>query len=228
MSLRRETLSLRVEAAGMPACRLPGLALSRAKPSLRRRSHIQSHLSTGRAAINSMVIVPDKVSVGASSVARSASSGRASTVVGSDSKADLGELRAGAHIDDRKIPEDGVSLQGIFVLEDINLFGLHGHLDGDSTAVGIGAPALSVAGTGLKALHGTVICADLPVLDGVLHVVVDVDIATVTASVGSAVGGSSGGGGVGISVGAVYRSRSSRGESAKGSEETESLGEIHV
>lgn len=171
-----------------------------------------------------MVIVPDKVSIGAGSVTRSASSRRASAIVGSNSEADLGELRAGAHVDERKIPEDSVALQGVLVLEDIDLLRLHGHLDGDAAAVGVGAPALSVAGTGVEALHGAGILADGPVVDGVLHVVANVDAATVTAvGVGSAVG--SGGGAVG---GAVHRSRSSRGKSAKGSKETESLGEIHV
>jgi hypothetical protein len=192
--------------------------------SLRRRSNVQGHLGSRRAAVGSMVIVPDKVSIGAGSVTRGASSRRAAAIVGSNSEADLGELRAGAHVDERKIPEDSVALQGVLVLEDIDLLRLHGHLDGDAAAVGVGAPALSVAGTGLEGLHGAVILADGPVVDGVLHVVVDVDAATVTVGVGSAVGG----GGRAVGGGAVHRSRSSRGESAKGSEETESLGEIHV
>ena len=197
-----------VRAALWPAC-------------LGRRANVQSHLGTRRAAVSSMVIVPDKVSVGAGSVARSAGSRRASAIVGSNSEADLGELRAGAHVDERKIPEDSVALQGVLVLKDIDLLRLHGHLDGDAAAVGVGAPALSVAGTGLEGLHGAVILADGPVVDGVLHVVVDVDASTVSVGVGCAVGGS----GVG---GAVHSSRSSRGKSANGSKKTESLGEIHV
>lgn len=190
--------------------------------SLRRRSNVQGHLGTRRAAVSSMVIVPDKVSIGAGSVARSASSRRATTIVGSNSEADLGELRAGAHVDERKIPEDSVALQGVLVLEDIDLLRLHGHLDGYTAAVGVGAPALSVAGTGLEGLHRAGILADGPVVDGVLHVVVDVDAATVTVGVGSAVGSGA------VCGGAVHGSRSSRGESAKGREEAESLGEIHV
>lgn len=193
---------------------------------LSSRSNVQSHLGTGRAAVSSMVIVPDKVSIGAGSVTRSTSSRRASVIVGSNREADLGELRVGAHIDERKIPEDSVSLQSVLVLEHIDLLGLHGHLDGDAAAVGVGAPALSVAGTGIEALHGPGILADGPVVDGVLHVVSNVNAATATAvGVGSAVGGGIGvvGGG-----GAVHGSRSSRSKSANGSEETDSLGEIHV
>lgn len=173
--------------------------------------------------MSSMIIVPDKVSIGAGSVTRSASSRGASAVVGIDRKADLGELRVCAHVNERKIPEDSVALQGVLVLENINLLRLHGHLDGDAAAVGIGAPVLSVAGTWIEALHGAGILADGPVVDGVLHVVVDVDAAAITAvGVGSALGDGAVGGG------AVHRSRSSRGKSAKGSKETESLGEIHV
>lgn len=170
-----------------------------------------------------MVIIVDKVGIGTGSVTRSASSGRASALVGSNREADVGELRVGAHIDEGKIPEDSVALQGVFVLEHIDLLRLHGHLDGDAAAVGVGAPALSVAGAGLEALHGAGILADGPVVDGVLHVVADVDAAGVTAvGVGSAVGGSR------VVGGAVHGSRSSRGKSANGSKETESLGEIHV
>lgn len=179
--------------------------------------------------MSSMVVVPDKVSIGAGSVTGSASSRRASAIVGSNREADLGELRAGAHIDERKIPEDSVPLQGVLVLKDIDLLRLHGHLDGDAAAVGVGAPALSVAGARVEALHGSSILADGPVVDSVFHVVVDVDAAAVTTvGVDSAVSGSGVGGGGGGGGGAVHRSRSSRGKSANGSEKTESLGEIHV
>lgn len=181
--------------------------------------------------MGSMIIGRNEIGIGASTVARCASSRRAIGLVGGNCEADGSELRRSAHIDAREIPEDSVSLQGVLVLKDIDLLGLHGHLDGDAAAVGVGSPALRVSATGLDADHGRVVLADRPEVDGVLHVVHDVDTAAAAAAgvgtVGGAVVAAAGGSGAVASIASEQVGRKSRGESAKGSKETESLGELH-
>jgi hypothetical protein len=171
------------------------------------RANVERHLSARRTTVGGVVIGGDQIGIGAVRVARSARGRRAVGIVGSDIEARSSKSRAGAHVDAREIPEDGVALKSVLVLQNVFLFGLHGHLDRDAAAVGVGAPVLRVGAAGIQGNHivaGGV--ADGPEVDVLLHVVGDIDTAAITALDGV---------------------REGRSKAAKGSEESENSGELH-
>lgn len=136
-------------------------------------------------------------------------------VGGQDGETVLGELRVGAHVDAREIPEDGVGGLGVLELQDISLVGVGGQLDRDTAAVGVGPPGLAVGTTvGRQDLHGADLVGDRPGVDVVAQVVGDQN-------------GATSGDGVVAADHAVHAGGEGRGQSSKGSGNTESLGEHH-
>lgn len=132
-------------------------------------------------------------------------------VSGLDGEAVLGEDRVGAHIDAGHVPEDGVLGLGVLELQDVLLGLVGGQLDGDTTAIGVGAPLLAEsAAVGGDGLHGTDVLGHGPGVDVVVQGVGDHDGATgSTVTAGDHAGGQS------------------RGQSGEGSGNADSLGEHH-
>lgn len=176
-------------------------------------ANVQDERGGDGAAVGGMVVLGLQVGLGAGSVAGLAVDGGAVAAgLGRlNGEAELGELGVGAHIDAGHVPEDGVAGLGVLVLEDIGLVRLGGQLDGDATAVGVGAPLLGVgAAARREGMHVADAISDRPRVDGLAQVVDDLDAA-------------SRGGGV---VAALDDMGQGSGEGSKGSSE-EGLGEHH-
>lgn len=169
------------------------------------------------AAVSGVVISRNEIGSIASIITSLADGRRASRgrVSGQDSETELGELRVGAHVDARQIPEDSVGGLGVLELQDIFLVGVGGQLDRDTAAVGVGLPGLAVGtAVGSQGLHGTDGVGDGPGVNVLAQVVGDQDRAT-------------GGDGVVAANHVVHAGGEGRGQSSKGSGDTESLGEHH-
>lgn len=158
-----------------------------------------------------------EVSSGAAGIAGLANSRRAGSRLArgrQDGKAVLGEFRVGAHVDAGQIPEDGVGGLGVLELEHVGLVRGGGQLDGDTTAVGVGAPALGEGATvGGEGLHGTDVAGDGPGIDVLIEVVGNQH-------------GATGGHGV-VTSSQLHARGKGRGQSGEGSGKAESLGEHH-
>lgn len=166
-----------------------------------------------------MVISGLQVGSGATRVSGLANSRRAGLGVATrvrrqDREAVLGELGVSTHVDARQIPEDGVSALGVLELEDIGLAGVGGQLDGDTTAVRVGLPVLTVGTTiGGQGLHGANVRRNGP---GV-HVLVQV------------VGNQDGPGSRnGVVAADQHARRKGRGHSGEGGSQAECLSEHHL
>lgn len=150
--------------------------------SLSTKAQIES--SADGAAVSGVVISGLEVSRRASLVTSRANSlgARGGLIRRLDREAHLGELAAGLHVDARQVPEDGVRGLGVLELEDILLPLVEGQLDGDTTAVGVGAPVLGVnTAAALDGLHRADAISNRPGVDVLLEVVGDLDAAAITA-----------------------------------------------
>ena len=178
----------------------------------RRRAEVQRHADSLRATVSGMVIGRDEISISTGRVARLACGRRAVTgVIGGNGETSGGEGRVAAHVDAGKIPEDGGVRQGVLVLQDIGLVGSSGHLDGDTATAGIEAPVFGVTlTTGGESNHFGIGCvADGPQVDGLAHVVDDIDTTS------------------GAVVTALHGSRESRSQGAERGDGSNGLGEHH-
>lgn len=176
------------------------------------------------AGVGSPVVVREQVGGGAGNVSRRAGCRRASRVGRADIKAHGAEFRALAHVDAGQIPPDGGTGEGILVLENIGRLRGERHLDGNTTAVGVGAPVLRIALTAVQGLHFAGDIRDGPQVDGLSHVVDDLD--AVTGDVGLLASHHLTVLGVRMvaHIVAVVDSREGASHSAEGSEKSESLG----
>jgi hypothetical protein len=94
----------------------------------------------------------------------------------------VGELVARLHVDARQVPEDGVTGSGVLELEDIVLLWVEGQFDGNTTAVGVGAPVLRVnTAAAVDGLHGADVASNGPGVYRLVEVVGDLDTAAITA-----------------------------------------------
>ena len=163
---------------------------------MKRRLLTQSQdvLSTSRAR-KGVDIIGVLVSLGAVGVARLTSSSITAGVAGDSRKTVLDEFRRSVHVDGRKVPEELVRVQSVLELEDAVTFLRGGHLDGDTTTVGVGLPLLAVsAATGGESLHITGLSGGGPEIDVGAQVVHDLNITAARRVVADAVGKSSGSG----------------------------------
>lgn len=176
------------------------------------------------AGVGSPVVVREQVGGGAGNVSRRADGRRASRVGGADIKAHGAKLRVLAHVDTGQIPPDSGTGEGILVLENIGRLRRERHLDGNTTAVGVGAPVLRVALTTVQGLHFAGDVGDRPQINGLSHVVDDLD--AVPGDVGLLASHHLTVLGVCMvaHVVAVVDSREGASHSAEGSEKSESLG----
>lgn len=172
------------------------------------------------ASVGGMVISRDQVSIGASRVASSAGGIGARRVIRADGEALLSELGAGAHVDAGEIPEDGIAGKSVLVLEDIGLARLGGELDGDTTTIGVGLPALRVGTTvSGKGDHLADLVRNRPGIEVTAQVVNDGD--TTRGGLSSTVGRTA-------EVDNLRsRGRERRGHCSEGSSKTEDVGEHH-
>lgn len=179
-------------------------------------ANVQRQTGVDRAAVRGMVIRRDEVGRRARAVAGLADSRRAGSGLaagGQDREAELGELRAGAHVDAGEVPEDGVTGLGVLELQDVLLGRAGGQLDGDAAAVGVGAPGLGEgAAAGGQGLHGPDVVGDGPGVDDLIEVVGDQDGAA---------------GGHGVVAGDQHARGQGGGHGGEGSGEAEGLGEEH-
>lgn len=137
--------------------------------------------------MGSPVVVGKQVGSSTGNVASSASSRLAGRVSRANGEAHGGEIGVVTHVDAGEIPPDGGVLVGVLVLQNVGLLGAEGDLDGDSAAVGVGAPVLRV---GLAAVEGVHVAGDVghgPEVDGLFHIVDDLD--AVAGDVGALLAG---------------------------------------
>lgn len=196
--------------------------------SLEGRSEVELEQITALTRVSGPVVVGKQVGGSTGNVAGSASSRLAGRVGGADGETHGGEFGVITHVDAGEIPPDSGVLVGVLVLQDVGLLRAEGDLDGDSTAVGVGAPVL---GVGFTAIEGVHVAGDVrhgPEVDGLFHVVDDLD--AIAGDVGAllachqlAVHGV----GMVAHVVEVVHSREGRCNGAEGSEKSEGLGE-HV
>lgn len=109
-----------------------------------------------------------------------------------------GDERGGLEeVDGRQIPVQDIAGLGVLELEDAVTQLTGGNLDGDTTAVGVGQPGVAVeALAGSEGLHLTLGLGNNPQVDGLVHVVADVE-----ARAGGAGGGGNGAGAQGAGAG---------------------------
>lgn len=179
--------------------------------------------------MGSPVVVGKQVSSSTGNVARRASSRFAGRVSRADGEAHGRELGVVTHVDAGEIPPDGGVLVGVLVLQDVGLLRAEGNLDGDSAAVGVGAPVLGVS---LTLVEGNHLAGDVghgPEVDGLFHVVDDLD--SVAGDVGAFLAGHQLtvlGVSMVVHVVAVVDSREGSCNGAEGSEKSEGIGEHFV
>jgi len=131
-----------------------------------------------------------------------AGSGRAARVTGGDGETIGNEGRVGVEVDGGKIPVKGLTLLGVLELEDAVLVGGGGHLDGDTTTVGVDLPVLAVGtATGAEGLHVTGAGRSAPDVDISVQVVDDLDAAGARRRSGGGIGAGHVGAGHGGSSG---------------------------
>lgn len=99
-------------------------------------------------------------------------------VAGSSGEASLDEVRGRVHVDGRQVPEELLAVLGVLELQN-GVAGLGGgELDGDATAVGVGAPFLGVlAAAGGHGLHVAGLGGGAPEVDVLVEVVDDLHVA---------------------------------------------------
>lgn len=193
------------------------------------RSEVELEQITALACVGSPVVVGKQVGSSTGDIARGASSRIASSVSRADGEAHGGELGVVTHVDAGEIPPDGGVLEGVLVLQDVGLLRAEGDLDGDTASVGVGAPVLRV---GLAAVEGVHVAGDIrdgPEVDGLFHIVDDLD--SVAGDGGALLAGHQLtvlGVSMVAHVVAVVDSGEGRCNSAEGSEKSEGLGEHFV
>lgn len=190
------------------------------------RSEVELEQITALAGVGGPVVVRKQVGGSTGNVTRSASGRLAGRVGGGDGETHGGEFRVVTHVDAGEIPPDGRVLVGVLVLENVGLFRAEGHLDGDTSSVGVGAPVLGVGLTAVEGVHVAGFIGDRPEVDGLVHVVDNLD--SVAGDVGAlltshqlAVHGVS----MVAHIVAVVDSRESSCNGAESSEQSEGLGE---
>jgi hypothetical protein len=190
-----------------------------------KRAKVELEEVAALASVSCPVVVREQVSSSARNITRSASSRSAGLVFRADGKAHGGELGVVTHVDTGKIPPDDGLLEGVLVLQDVGLLRSEGHLDGDTTTVGVGAPVLRVVLATVESVHFTGDVRDGPEVDGLLHVVDNLD--TVASDVGVLTGHQLAVLRVGMvaHVVAVVDSREGGCNSAEGREKSECFGE---
>lgn len=151
------------------------------------------------------MVIRELVGLGAVDIARGAGGSRAAGIADGDAEAGGDDGRLRVEVDGGEIPEEGLAGLGVLELKDRGEVGDSGHLDGDAAAVGVGAPGLGVGAADGDGLHLAADVGDGPEIDGLVHVVDDLD-----ATRGGA--------------GSEREGRSSEGE---GSSQAEDLGERH-
>lgn len=179
--------------------------------------------------MGSPVVVRKQVSSSTGNVTGRAGSRCTVRVSGSDGEAHGGELGVVTHVDAGEIPPDGRLLEGVLVLQDVGLLRSERHLDRDAAAVGVGAPVL---GVGLAGVEGDHVARDIrhgPEIDGLCHVVDDLD--PIAGDVGALLAGHQLtvlGVSMVAHVVAVVDSGEGSCNGAEGSEKSEGLGEHFV
>jgi hypothetical protein len=176
------------------------------------RAEVQCHTDSVRASVSGMVVSRNEISISAGSVARLASGRRAvAGISGGNGETSSSEGRVAAHVDAGKIPVDCGVGQCVLVLQDISLVGGGGDLDRDTATIGVKAPVFGVTlTTGGESDHFGVGCvADGPQVDGLAHVVDDIDTTS------------------GAVVAALHGSRESRSQGAERGDGSNGLGEHH-
>jgi len=157
-------------------------------------------------------------------VTRLAGSGRAARVTRGDRETRGNEGRIRVEVDGGKIPVKGLTLLGVLELEDTVLVGGGGHLDGDTTAVGVDLPVLAVdAATGAEGLHVTGARRSAPDVDIGVQVVDDLDAAGARRS-GAGAGATRGRGSIAGHVVGVGHGGSSDSKDAG----DKNVGEVHL
>jgi len=122
-----------------------------------------------------------------------AGSSGAAVIVGLDGEAGGNEIRIRVEVDGGQIPVKLVAFESVLELEDAVLALGGGELDRDTTTVGVGLPGLVAgAAVGVNGLHGAGLGGSVPDVDGLVHVVDDLE-ATAGGGAGTCAGGSAGG-----------------------------------
>jgi len=160
----------------------------------------ESHLSQSQDVLSilrarkSVDIIRVLVGGGAVGVAGLAGSSGAARVAGNSRETVLDEFRGSVHINRRHVPEQVGVVQGVLELKNTVLALGGGHLDGNTTAVGVDLPLLAVgAASGSEGLHFTRVLGSGPNVNVGAQVIHDLNIAarSVAGTVGKSSGSSS-------------------------------------
>lgn len=169
-----ESIQLTVRRVGLPG---PVYAVEPQETSNlgKNRSEVKLEHILALASVGSPVVVGEQVGSTTGVVTRGASSRRAGRVSRANSEAHSGEFGVVTHVDAGEIPPNGGVLESVLELQDFVLRRSEGDLDGDTTAVGVGAPVLSVLLAAHEGVHLAGDIGDGPEVDGLFHVIDDLD-----------------------------------------------------
>lgn len=124
-------------------------------------------------------IVRVLVGFNAVGITRGASGGGAGRVTDLNTESAGDERRGLEQVDRRQIPVENLAGLGVFELQNAVADFAGGHLDGDTTAVGVGQPTVAIEGLARgEGLHLTLSLGDNPQVDGLLEVVDDAETGT--------------------------------------------------
>jgi len=175
-------------------------------------SQSKSETSAQRARVG-VHVIRELVGILAVHISRGARNRLAARVTGLNSEARLDKVGSLVEIDGGHVPEQSVTILGVFELKNAILGLAGGDLDGDTATVGVGDPVFAVVTPGAESLHAAGVGRGGPQVDVGIHVVDDLKTATARVA---------GLNGAGFSGSSGVREGSSGGSEKAGKEDVES------